>query len=260
MAYINNSYKKVYENKNIHIGLFIVAFLWTVCSMLFDAATGRPANYRQNIFDVLFGLFVGAHSLQFLHNAINNINSGVVPDFREIKGKIYWDMIRLDIVWALYAAVIIMASVVLYMTLIDAIILPVIVIILTAFAGIFVYYIYLAYAENLETKGLFNIALVFKFIQPAFKDIIIKLCLFILLTLFAFIISVLIYVAAAITGIDKIGNIAGDYYAADFIVISITAYFMLVTWYFAFPYSLIDTYIEKIRPLLRKEEADGENV
>ncbi len=260
MAGIVNSYKKIFENKKIHIGLFIIAFAWTVCSLLLDIATGRPDNYKQNIFDILFGLFIGAHSLQFLHNAINNINSGIVPNFRDIKGKVYWGMIKLDIVWCIYTITVLIASVVIYMTVINTIIFPIVVIGLTAFVAIFVYYIYLAYAENLDTKGLFNIALIFKFIKPAFKETLIKLCLFSLVTLAALLICILIYAAAAITGLDTIGHVAGEYYAVDFAVITCAGYFMIITWYFAYPYSLINTYKEKIKPLLRKEEDNGENV
>ena len=88
MAGIIESYKKIYENKKIHIGLFIIAFLWSVSSVLFDIAAGKPDNYKQNIFDILFGIFIGAYSLKFLHNAINNIDNGVLPSFKNIKGKI----------------------------------------------------------------------------------------------------------------------------------------------------------------------------
>ena len=259
MAGIIESYKKIYENKKIHIGLFIIAFLWSVSSVLLDIAAGKPDNYKQNIFDILFGIFIGAYSLKFLHNAINNIDNGVLPSFKNIKGKIYWDMIKLDIVWGFYAVITVLASVILYLTLVHSIILPVTIIILTAFLAIFAYYIYLAYAENLDTKGLYNIALIFKFIKPAFKDTMIKFCLFILIMLFAVIICILVYAAAAIIGIDNIGHIAGDYYALDFIIFTFASYFIIVTWYFAYPYSLISTYNTKIKPLLRKEKDNGEN-
>lgn len=260
MAGIFDSYKKIYENKKIHIWLFIIALLWTVSSFMFDIATGRPNNPGQNIFDILFGIFTGVYSLQFLHNAIHNINGGVLPSFKEIKGKTFVDMIKLDIVWFFYAIIIIMTSVVLYFTLIHTIIFPIAIISLTVLAAMFVYYIYIAYAENMETKGLFNIVLLFRFIKPAFKDTLIKVCIFILATLLAVLICILIYAAAAITGLDTIGHVAADYYVLDFIIFIIAAYFMVVTWYFAYPYSLIDTYIEKIRPVLRKEENNGENV
>ena len=50
MAGIVESYKKVYENKKIHIGLFVIALLWTISSILLDVATGHEENFKQNIF------------------------------------------------------------------------------------------------------------------------------------------------------------------------------------------------------------------
>ncbi len=261
MTRIVESYKKIFENKKIHIGLFIITFLWTATSILLDIASGRGDNYKQNIFDILFGLFVGVHSLQFLHNAINNINSGIVPKFREIKPEIFFGMIKLDIVWGFYAVAVIIASVIIYMTTVNTLILPITAVAVTGFLAIFAYYVYLAYAEKLNTKGLFNITLIFKFIKHALKDTLIKFCLFVLITLLAILICILVYTAAAITNIDTIGHIAGDYYAVDFIVITLAGYFTIITWYYAYPYSLTEIYISKIRPLLTgKEDINDENV
>ena len=260
MAGIVESYKKIFENKKMQAGLFIIAVLWAVCSTMLDIATDKPENFGQNIIDIMFEIFVGAYSLQFLHNAIHNINNSVLPSFKEIKSNIYWDMIRLNIVWTFYAVIIITAVVIIYLTTIHNLIFPVITCVIIAFIAMFAYYIYLAYAENLVPKGLFNIAIVFKFIKPAFKDTIIKTCLFILITLLALIICILIYAAAAITGFDTIGFVGKDYYMLDFAVISCAIYFIILTWYLAFPYSLINTYKEKIRPLLRKDDTNGENV
>lgn len=259
MTDLTESYKKIYENKKMHLWLFILSFLWTSTSMLFDIAIGKPDTYRQNIFDILFGIFIGAYSLKFLHNAINNINNGVLPSFKGISWKIYLGMIKLDIVWCFYALAVIFLSVILYITLVHTIIFPIIIIVLTAFTAVFTNYIYLAFAENFDSKGLYNIVLVFKFIKYTFKDTVFKLCLFLLVMPFAALICILFYAAAAITGIDSVIYIAGDYYLIDFIVFTFTLYFMLVTWYFAFPYSLINIYITKIRPLLKKEKYYVEN-
>ena len=39
----------------------------------------------------------------------------------------------------------------------------------------------------------------------------------------------------------------------------IAGYFVIVTWYFAFPYSLINSYVKNIRPLIRKDENNDAN-
>lgn len=130
--------------------------------------------------------------------------------------------------------------------------------IITVFA-MFVYYIFLAYAEDLNSKGLVNIALLFKFIKPGFKPLYIKLLLFVMFSIAVAVIYILLYIAAGLIGLDKIGHIAGDFYFMDIIMNIIAGYFVIVTWYFAFPYSLINSYVKNIRPLIRKDENNDAN-
>lgn len=89
MANLIDSYKKVYENKNAHISLGIIAIIWTLLSTLWDIKSGNINNYRQNPFDIIFNIIIGAYSIQFLHNSINNIENGVIP----ILKKIPWVML-----------------------------------------------------------------------------------------------------------------------------------------------------------------------
>ena len=260
MAGIVESYKKVFENKKNNLWIFLVSILWTVSSLSFDIATGNPESPKQNIFDIMFGLFIGVYSLHFLHNAIQNINEGLLPSFKEMKWKTCIDLIKLDVVWGFYAVIVILAAMLLFFTVIHSIIFPITVVVLTAIVAVFVYYIYLAYADEMNTKGLFNVTLIFKIIKSTFKNTFIQFSLFLLVTLLAVLICILIYAVAAITGIDSIWNIAQDYYILDFIVFILAAYFMIITWYFAYPYSLIETYKEKVRPICRKDVNNGENV
>ena len=41
MANLIDSYKKVYENKNAHISLGIIAIIWTLLSTLWDIKSGN---------------------------------------------------------------------------------------------------------------------------------------------------------------------------------------------------------------------------
>ena len=73
-------------------------------------------------------------------------------------------------------------------------------------------------------------------------------------------IYILIYTIAGLIGIDKIGYITEDLYCMDIIMNSLAGYFIIVTWYFAFPYSLINSYYRDIKPIFRKEDTEnGEN-
>ena len=73
------------------------------------------------------------------------------------------------------------------------------------------------------------------------------------------VIYILLYIGAGLIGLDKIGHIAGDFYFMDIIMNIIAGYFVIVTWYFAFPYSLINSYVKNIRPLIRKDENNDAN-
>lgn len=252
------SYKKIYENKKAHIFLIIISIIWTLLSTFVDIKTGKTYSYKQNPVDLIFNIIIGAYSLQFLHNAINNINNGVLPSFKDITPRIYLGIIKLNIVWGIYACLCIILAVVTYMTT-HFIVLPVIISIALIFCAVFVYYIFLAYAENLDSKGLINILLLFKFIKPAFKPTYLKLILFVIFSLAVAAVYILIYLAAGLTGIDKMVRITNEYYLLDFFMSTFAGYFTIVTWYFAFPYSLIDSYNKYIRPVIRKDNNNVTN-
>lgn len=258
MSNLIDSYKKVYENKKAHIGLIIIAIIWTLLSTFLDIKTGKIDNYRQNPIDILFNLIIGAYSIKFLHNAINNIDNSVLPSLKNISWKIYLGLIKLNIVWGIYAAIFLILAVLIYM-LTHFLIFPILIGIAVVFIAMFVYYIFLAFADNLETKKLFNIKLIFNLIpytiKPLYKNVI-KFLLFTLLIITGYIV---IYVFAGLSGIDKIINLTNDIYLFDLIMSIIASYIVIITWYFAFPYSLIDSYKELIKPILRKEENNDTN-
>ena len=260
MANLIESYKKVFENKKAHISLAIIAILWTIVSTIWDAKTGNINNYRQNPFDILFNVIVGAYSIKFLHNAINNIDNGVLPSFKHTPWIMYLGMIKLNIVWGLYAAIFLILTILIYM-LTHFLALPILLTIALLFVAMFIYYIFLTFADNLETKGLFNIKLIFKLIPHTIKPLYKNFIMFLLLTLLIVTVYILIYILAGLAHLDKIINInlADDIYLFDLIMNIIASYIVIITWYFAFPYSLIDSYREFIKPVLRKDENNGTN-
>lgn len=258
MANLIESYKKVFENKKAHISLAIIAILWTIVSTIWDAKTGNIDNYRQNPFDIIFNVIVGAYSIKFLHNAINNIDNGVLPSFKHTTWIMYLGMIKLNIVWGLYAAIFLIIAFLIYL-LTHFLALPILLIIALLFVAIFINYIFLAFADNLETKGLFNIKSIFELIPHTIKPLYKNFILFLLFNLLIAVIYILVYTIAGLFGIDSIINIKDDIYLIDIFMSIFAGYFVIVTWYFAFPYSLIDSYQEFIKPILRKEENNGTN-
>lgn len=258
MANIIKSYRKVFENHKAHISLGIIAIIWTIVSTFWDIKTGNINNYRQNPFDILFNIIIGAYSIKFLHNAINNIDNGILPSFKQIPWIMYLGIIKLNIIWGIYAAIFLILAVLIYM-LTHFLVLPILIVIALLFYSMFIYYIFLAFADNIETKGLFNIKLIFKLVPLTIKPLYKNVLIFIVWTLLIVIAYILLYVLAELLGIDKILKIQNDLYLFDVIMSVIASYIVIVTWYFVFPYSLIDSYKEFIKPILRKDENNGTN-
>ena len=256
MANLIDSYKKVYEHKKAHIWLIIIAFVWTVLSTFYDMYNGNINNYRQNPIDLIFNIVIGAYSILFLHNSINKIDGGILSRFNNLGKTIFLRLIQLNIIWGIYAAIFLILTIVVYM-LAHLLILPIVIITALVFIAMFIYYIFLAFAEDLEVNGLFNIKLIFKLIPATIKPLYKNVIIFLLFTLLMLIIYILMYVAAGLVGIDKIGNIKDDLYLFDFIMNTIASYIVIVTWYFAFPYSLIDSYETYAKPVLREEFNNG---
>ena len=252
MSEIIDSYKKVFENKKAHIWLLLTAFLWTVMSTSFDIKFGN-GSVKDNPVDLIFGFLIGLYSLQFLHNAIHNINNSVLPSIKEFNKNIVWGMIKLNVVWAIYAIIIILLAILSYVYT-HIIALPIIVISALFILSAGVYYIFLAFADNFSSKNLWKIPYIFKFIKSAYKPLYINICLFILLTIGAIAIYIVIFLIANLIGIDEILPVADNLYAMDIIMNTIASYLVIITWYFAFPYSLISSYKELIRPMLETSQ------
>lgn len=246
------SYKKVFENKKANIGLIIFAFLWTSLSIFVDIRLGNIYSLKQNPVDLICNILIGIYSLQFLHNAIENINGGVLPKITEITPKTIIGLLGLNIVWGLYACFFIVLAVVLYIKT-HFMIVPIVIVAFLLFLAPFIYYFFLAYAENFKLKGLFNVFLICKLIKPAAKNLYINLTLFIIISLLTAAAYILIYTVAGITGIDRVGIIIKDVYVLDLFMNTFAGYFVIITWYFAFPYSLISSYNKYVRPVLRKD-------
>lgn len=167
MSEIIDSYKKVFENKKANIGIAVFALIWSISTVLFDIKFGNENSTKNNPIDFIFSLLIGVYSLQFLHNAMNNINGRILPTIKEIQPKILWGMIKLNIVWGFYTVIILLLALTTYIFT-HLLIFPIIILVTLIIISVPVYYIYLAYAENLDTKGLYNITKIFKFLKASY--------------------------------------------------------------------------------------------
>lgn len=236
MSEIIDSYKKVFENKKANIGIAVFALIWSILTTSFDMKFGTGSSVKNNPIDFIFSIFIGVYSLQFLHNAINNINGRILPTIKEIQPKILWGMIKLNIVWGFYTIIILLLALTTYIFT-HLLIFPIIILVTLIIISVPVYYIYLAYAENLDTKGLFNITNIFKFLNASYKPLYINTFVYLFISIALIIVYAIFYLFTQENSVF------------DIIVGTISSYLFIITWYFAFPYSLIPSYFEKIRPI-----------
>lgn len=258
MAGVIESIKKIYSGENAkktHLILFAICFVYMLCSTLFDIAIGKPDNMRQNPFDFVFGLFIGMYSIQYLHNALHNIRSGELPFINEINKRIFLPMIGMNIVWGFYLVLAIIIGLILYITTKSIILTSIYIIALSAIAFL-AQFLTIALSENFELKGLLNIMLIFRFTKAAFFKFwgkALKVTGLVLVIVAAYI---LLYVIGEFTGISHILALGKDYYLFDIITLPVFMYCFVILLYFVLPYSLIDTYNEKIRPILGYEDIE----
>ena len=255
MTSIINCYKKVFENKKAHIWILLFALIWTLTSTLYDIKFSTIDTYKDNPIDLLLGFLIVIYSIQFLHNVIHNINNGVLPSIKEVQPKIAWGVFKLSIIWGAYTIIGIFLAFISFV-LTHILVIPIIIILLILILSITVQYIFLSFSETFSTKNLWKLTYLFKFFKNTYKPLYINFVLFILLMLVAIAIYITIYVIAGLIGIDKIGYIADNFYLIDVIMNTIATYFIIITWYFAFPYSLIPSYKEFIKPIFNTQNTE----
>ena len=80
MSGIIDSYKKVFENKQAHVWLAIVALIWGVTSTLLDIKLGNGDTPKNNIIDLIFSF-----GIYFLYRnsfiIFTNIDSSCIINF-----------------------------------------------------------------------------------------------------------------------------------------------------------------------------------
>lgn len=251
-------YKKVYENSKAHVYIFFAAFVWSILSMWYDANFSTSMSVKTNPIDMIFNIAVGLYSLQFLHNAIHNINNGALPSFKDFPPKAIWEYVKLNIIWGFYAFLVAVLCVISYVWT-HSFILPTIILIALLLISVFVNFFYIAFAEDFCFKDLWKLPLIFKFAKVAWKETYIKILIFTLLSLAVVTGYILLYCGFQLIGIDTMGAVFKDVYVIDILMNTFAAYFVIVTWSLAFPYSLISIYMQNIRPILKKDFINVEN-
>jgi hypothetical protein len=170
--------------------------------------------------------------------------------FKNLNWKAFGGLLLLNIVWYFYF--IFMCLVVATIAMVICRISALAYICAFAFALFMVpmIYIFIAYAENFKLKGLFNITIIGKIFKPVFKQTFKNFFLCILITIGLIIGFLVISLILNTLGISNFMQFEKDFSILDWLVASSFAFLVITTWLFAYPYSLKETYIEKVKPLL----------
>lgn len=250
MAGVIESFKRFYskENSSKNVIMFLFVVVFSVLSSATDVFIGTPDTMRQNIFDGILSLLVGVYSLQFLHQALKTLSIAMLPPFNSISKKALGGMIALNIVWSIYAIVVIIAGAAWFVAVKD-IIFPVMLAIALCLIVVFTTFVFIRFSENFELKGLFDIRLPFRFIKASFAPVMIQVLKFIPVMLIVVLFYMGIYVIGDLFKLTEIYPIAKDTYLLDLIMMPTLSYVFIVILFFVFPYSLVEVYIQKIRPL-----------
>jgi hypothetical protein len=257
MVGLIDSFKKVFENKKASVVVLVLVICWEILSTMIDTFLGQPNTYRQNIADIAFSILFGLYSLQFLHDAIHF--DGALPEFKNINWKSLFGLIALNIAWGLYFIIPTAVLCLLSYILTHQLIFTAIIAIAVLFISIFVYYYFLAFADDFSLSELFNIKYLFKFIKVSAKETYAKLGMALLFSILGLAICVILLFLGELIGIAQIGQINDDLSLWNSIVSLLMGYFIIIIWVFAYPHSLVSTYKEKIKPIIRKSEIIEEN-
>ncbi len=257
MSGILETIKKIYTDKNAtskHLILFGMCLIYMFLSTIFDIKFKNFYTSKQNPIDFMFSLFLSLYSIQFITNSFKP-NADFIPPISKIDWKKLIPMIIINTVWTIYLATFFIIGIILYFSLPNSIYFLYVGLVSIALLAPFFYFLYIALADNISTKKLLNIMLIFKFVKAAF----IPYWKQILKTIFVSLIILVLYFAIYITGtffnLDSISPINKDYALYDVFMFPVIFYCIIIIWSFVFPYTVLKIYTEKIKPIFYDENS-----
>lgn len=254
MAGVFESFKRFYCKENITKNgiLFGVICIASLLSLVVDTVLGNPDSIRQNFVDLILGFALAFYSLQFLHAAVRNPDSALLPNVKNSRWDAIGGMILLNIVWFVYFLIIGML-VFIWLFITKDFILPVIIGLLMCLTIPFMAFIYIAFSENFSFIELLNPIYIFKIIKTGFVPLIINLIKFLGVGIVVILVLAVLYAIGYYFSLPDLVPSVKDITIIDVIAEPICVYIILIIMYFIFPYSLLDAYREKVRPELLNE-------
>lgn len=249
-----DGFKKVYSGRNVlskHIFMLIIIVILSIATVNVQimADTIEKTKELPNIWQLLIcmiitliaGIYTGGYNLLFSHNSFNQENKDILPEINLTPFKVFFKTLPLMIVWSLYILVTLFFSMALISSKSLLTILGIFIFLFLLFVCAFINFVYIAYIKNFDSKGLFNIMLLAKYIKYSFSDFVLLGLLFIPVYGVAMTPSFIVGLLFGLMGAKTMtalyaGGILGGY----------LGFIVQIVWY----YSLVQIYKNKIEPNL----------
>lgn len=247
---ILDGYKKLFSGPNAilkHISLFALVSIFTLFSLYFEKfehSKFLPSDLSTSILGIIcmlaVAIYLCGYTYNFMHNAFSEQSPELLPDIDLTSLGPFLKALPLMIVWIIYLTVFaIIASI----FAIIAPILGILLLILFFLMATFLIFVFIAFSEYFDAKGLFNVMLPFRFITPSIGMLVLLGILFIPVGIISiipgFIIGIVLYVINA-----------GDSQIPTYLIAgAVSGYLGFVAqlvWY----YCLVQVYKEKLRPIM----------
>lgn len=248
---ITDGYRKIFSGPNAllkNISLFALTGLLTAISLYFEsfkAVKNLPTDINFSAFFaasaglIILAVYIGGYTYKFMHKAFFETEEELLPDFNLEPIGLFLKALPLIIVWLIYLIIMIgIVTVGMAISMFIGIVLGILFLCMATFLS----FIFVAYCENFNAKGLFNIILPFKFIAPTIGMVAILGILFIPVGILSMVPSVLAGLILGIIGYADtnipayVGGLLGGYFG-------LLAQFV---WY----YCLVQVYKERLRPMM----------
>ncbi len=167
---------------------------------------------------IVISIYLAGYYLKFQHNAFDNKSNEIMPDFDGNPIGVFCKALPLYLVWGIYYILITAVMGFLFIKPL-LIIIGIFALLFLMVYFAFVQFVFVAFAKDYDSKGLFNIALPLSYIKPAIGPVCICGLIFIIICILAFIIPFTAGLIMGIFSVDStitttVGGMLGGYIGA----------------------------------------------
>ena len=176
MAGMINAFKKIYQGQDWLVKNIILLIYAGFTAIYYIEFAGFEKNQGAvNPFIVMgmliFNIYMGGYMLKFINNNFKNTDT-LLPDFNADPLKVFLGALPLIIVWFIYYIIFSIVG-----------LIPILGWIFILVVGSFVPFVFIEYAKNFNSDGLFSMGKVFSYIKPLFGSFVVLSSKFLILIL-----------------------------------------------------------------------------